>query len=36
MSQQQQTAHSAHSKASRLTFRATGRAAECRTKYSFT
>jgi RHS repeat-associated protein len=35
MSQQQQIAHSAHSKASRLTFRATGQASECRTKYTY-
>jgi RHS repeat-associated protein len=35
MSKEQQTAHSAHSKASRLTFRTTGRASECRTKYLY-
>src|SRR5262252_10346870 len=35
MSKQQQIAHSAHSKASGLTFRTTGQASECRTKYRY-
>ena len=35
MSQQPKTAHSAHSKASRLTLRPAGRSSECRTKYRY-